>query len=46
MLVEPRHDHDEIAGAIAAVELVHQNFVPDLAVGAGRAGSAAGGGLG
>jgi hypothetical protein len=46
MLVESRHDLDEIAGAVAVVELVHQNLIPGVAVGAGRAGSAAGGGFG
>src|SRR5438552_7801696 len=40
VLVEARHDLDEIAGAVAVVELVQQNFVPGVAAGAGRAGQA------
>ena len=40
VLVEPRHQLDEIAGPIAVVELVHEDFVPGVAAGAGRAGQA------
>src|SRR5579872_465141 len=36
VLVEPRHDLDEIAGPVAVVELVHENFVPGVLAGAGR----------
>src|SRR5579862_94105 len=38
MLVEARHQLDEIAGAEAVVELVPQNVLPGIAAGAGRAG--------
>ncbi len=34
MLVEARHDLNEIAGAIAVIKLVHQNLVPGIAAGA------------
>ena len=37
MLVEPRHDLDEVAGPVAVVELVHEDLVPGIAAGAGRA---------
>src|SRR5438874_11233281 len=37
MLVEPRHDLDEIAGPISIVELVDEAFVPGILAGAGRA---------
>src|SRR6202035_769450 len=37
MLVEPRHDLDEIARAVTIIELVHQNLVPGILAGAGRA---------
>ena len=37
MLVEPRHDLDEIAGPVAVIELVHQDLVPGVPAGAGRA---------
>ena len=37
MLVEPRHDLDEIAGPVAVIELVHEDLVPGVAAGAGRA---------
>src|SRR5947207_2008687 len=31
MLVEPRHDLDEIARAVAVIELVHEDLVPGVA---------------
>ena len=37
MLLEPRHELDEIAGAVAVVELRPQ-YLPAIAAGAGRAG--------
>ena len=37
VLVEPRHQLDEVAGPVAVIELVHQDFVPGVAAGAGRA---------
>src|SRR3984893_10732486 len=37
VLVEPRHDLDEIARPVAVIELVHQNLVPGVLAGAGRA---------
>ena len=37
MLVQARHDLDEIAGPVAVVELVHQDIVPAVAAGAGGA---------
>ena len=37
MLVETRHDLDEVARPMAIIELVHQNFVPGILAGAGRA---------
>src|SRR5258708_39495067 len=49
MLIEPRHDLDEIARPVTIVELVHQDVVPGIAAGArgtwqaedvGRAGDA------
>src|SRR5215471_11731019 len=40
MLVEPRHDLDEIARAVAVIELVHEDLVPGVLAGAGRAGQA------
>src|SRR6478672_3896107 len=40
MLVEPRHDLDEIAGPRAVIELRAQNAVPAVAAGAGRTGQA------
>ena len=52
MLVEPRHDLDEIAGACAVIELGAQDAVPCVAAGArrsrqaedeGRTGNARGG---
>src|SRR5881227_3173362 len=36
VLVEPRHDLDEIAGPIAVVELLRENTVPAVAAGARR----------
>src|SRR4051812_33998870 len=36
MLVQPRHDLDEIAGARAVVELGLEDAVPAVAAGAGR----------
>src|SRR3954453_6577896 len=36
MLVQPRHDLDEIAGARAVVELGFEDAVPAVAAGAGR----------
>src|SRR5260370_40293261 len=38
MLLEPRHEFDEVAGAKTVVELVHENAVPGIAAGARRAG--------
>src|SRR5215831_19860932 len=52
MLIEPRHDLDEIARPVTIIELVHQNVVPGIAAGArrtrqaedvGRAGDTRGG---
>src|SRR5437764_9165085 len=40
MLVEPRHDLDEIAGAVAVIELVYEDLVPGVAAGPGRTGQA------
>ncbi len=40
MLVEAGHDLDEVAGAVAVVELVQQDAVPGVLAGAGRAGDA------
>src|SRR5580693_4516227 len=40
MLVQPRHDLDEIAGPRAVIELARQNAVPAVAAGAGRTGQA------
>jgi hypothetical protein len=40
VLVEPRHDLNEIAGAIPVVELMHQDLVPGVLAGAGGAGQA------
>ena len=37
VLVEARHDLDEIAGTVAVAELVHQDLVPGIAAGARRA---------
>src|SRR5258707_14663475 len=37
MLIEPRHDLDEIARPVTIIELVHQNVVPGVAAGARRA---------
>src|SRR6476659_4142140 len=37
MLVQPRHDLDEIAGPRAVIELRRQNAVPAVAAGTGRA---------
>src|SRR5262245_47061659 len=37
VLLQARHDLDEVAGAVAVVELVHQDAVPGVAAGAGRA---------
>jgi hypothetical protein len=37
MLVEPRHDLDEIAGPRPVVELRRQDAVPAVAAGAGAA---------
>src|SRR3974390_2924749 len=37
VLVEPGHDLDEVAGAIAIIELVPQDLVPGVAAGARRA---------
>src|SRR5580698_172151 len=37
MLVEPRHDLDEIAWPVTVIELMHQNLVPGVLAGAGRA---------
>src|SRR5215472_17486996 len=37
MFVKSRHDLDEVAGPVAVVELVHQDFVPGIAAGAGGA---------
>src|SRR5580704_14039918 len=36
VLVEPRHDLDEIARPVTVIELVHQNLVPGVLAGAGR----------
>src|SRR5579863_8871857 len=36
MLVEPRHDLDEISRPIAIVELMHQDFVPGVPAGSRR----------
>src|SRR5262249_57191432 len=44
MLVEARHDLDEIAGTVAIVELVQEDLVPGVAAGAGRARPAEDGG--
>ena len=38
MLVQPRHDLDEIAGLVADIELVFQDRVPTILDRAGRAG--------
>src|SRR5215475_9038361 len=38
MLLKPRHQLDQVAGAPAAVELPFENIVPAVAAGAGRAG--------
>src|ERR1700733_11113507 len=40
VLVEPRHDLDEIARAVPIIELMHQNFVPGVLAGARRTGQA------
>src|SRR5271166_3570919 len=37
MRLQPRHQLDEVAGAEAVVELVHQDPLPGVAAGAGRA---------
>src|SRR5882757_5869779 len=37
VLVEPRQDFYKIAGPVAVIELVHQNFVPGVLAGARRA---------
>src|SRR5260370_29878222 len=37
MLLEPRHELDQVAGAKTVVELVHENAVPGIAAGARRA---------
>src|SRR6202042_842139 len=37
MLVKPRHDLDEIARPETIIELMHQNLVPGVLAGAGRA---------
>src|SRR5215831_3827396 len=37
MLLQPRHQLDEIAGAKAIVQLVHEDAFPGVAAGAGRA---------
>src|SRR5262249_52702270 len=37
VIVKPRHDLDEIAGPVAVVELMHQDLVPGVAAGTGRA---------
>src|SRR6266700_7088461 len=37
MLIQARHDLDEVARAIAIVELMHEDLVPGIAAGAGRA---------
>src|ERR1700734_1475632 len=37
MLIEPRHDLDEVTGSIAVIELMDQNLVPGVTAGAGRA---------
>src|ERR1700723_2885167 len=36
MLIEPRHDLDEVTGSIAVIELMDQNLVPGVTAGAGR----------
>src|SRR6185312_4686985 len=36
MLVEARHDLDEIAGPVAVVELVHKDLIPAVTAGARR----------
>src|SRR5882672_6392076 len=38
MLLQPRHQLDQVAGPEAAVELPFENIVPAVAAGAGRAG--------
>src|SRR5258708_2581998 len=38
MLLEARHEFDEVAGPVAIVELVHEDAVPGVAAGARRAG--------
>src|SRR5579871_903211 len=40
MFIEARQNFHEIAGPVAKIELVHENFVPGIAAGAGRAGKA------
>src|ERR1043166_4794113 len=40
VLVEARHDLDEVARAVAIVELMQQDLVPRILAGAGRAGQA------
>ena len=37
MLLQPRHDLDEVAGPVAVVELPLEDVVPGVAAGAGRA---------
>jgi hypothetical protein len=37
MLLQPGHQFDKVAGAKAVVELVHENALPGVAAGAGRA---------
>src|SRR5580704_17143732 len=37
VLVEPRHDLDEVARPVAIIELVQQDLVPGVLAGAGRA---------
>src|SRR5262249_660116 len=37
MLLEARHDLDEIAGTVAIVELMQEDLIPGVATGAGRA---------
>src|SRR5258708_6219700 len=38
VLVEPRHDLDEVARVLAVVELLHQDAIPGVAARRGRAG--------
>ena len=38
MLIETRHDLDEVARLVAIIELMHQNFVPGILTSARRAG--------